>query len=41
MLLPGAATSTPVAPKLENEARVSVDVEAATARMFESPNEAG
>ena len=41
MLSPGAATSTAVEPKLENEASVSSEVDAATARMFESPYEAG
>jgi hypothetical protein len=41
MSSPGAATSTAVEPKLEKEARASSEVEAATARMLESPYEAG
>ena len=41
MLSPGAATSTASEPKFEKLASVSVDVVAATAKMFESPYEAG
>ena len=41
MLSPGAATSTFSEPKFEKDASVSSDVDAATARMFESPYDAG